>query len=403
MIGTEAFHVLERVRGADICGPEFNKYMRQCVKPEAMPFTNAVQRSRLLEMPDTNNTAPDELFIKRPFTSARRRWMALGVVIIIAALIYSGWWFWLAGTVREQINVWIDNNRADGRDIEMVHLDVSGFPGVLKINVEKLQIVDVGAGWGLRVPEITATMTPWKINQVDGKFSGPIHYSISKGSASKAYELEATSNDWTVEQDQGGRVRLGLQGVTLKSDDDTDTLEIASLKAVLIRGSVPVYGTLKLTASGITLPARAQSPFGSDVKVVDARLELVGAVSPDNLTAPKLSQWAKDGGAIEVRSLRIVHGILGLNGDGTMALDGRLQPIGAFSARVTGYDAALDQLIQVGLVKPSDGNIAKMILGAMGKVPAGGGPKQIKVPISVQDQRLSVGPIPLMRMPAILW
>jgi len=137
--------------------------------------------------------------------------------------------------------------------------------------------------------------------------------------------------------------------------------------------------------------------------VVDARLELVGAVSPDNLTAPKLSQWAKDGGAIEVRSLRIVHGILGLNGDGTMALDGRLQPIGAFSARVTGYDAALDQLIQVGLVKPSDGNIAKMILGAMGKVPAGGGPKQIKVPISVQDQRLSVGPIPLMRMPAILW
>jgi len=92
-----------------------------------------------------------------------------------------------------------------------------------------------------------------------------------------------------------------------------------------------------------------------------------------------------------------------LDGDGTMALDGRLQPVGAFSARVTGYDAALNQLIQAGLIRSSDGNMAKMILGALGKVPEGGGPKQIDVPISVQDQRLSVGPIPLMRVPEILW
>ena len=209
------------------------------------------------------------------------------------------------------------------------------------------------------------------------------------------------------EEDEGELVtetgKLDLEDVAVTSNDDKGVLKVADLKAVLIRGSVPIYGGLNLKVRDITLPALAQSPFGSNVKNIEAHLELIGGAPPGNLTAPELTQWANRGGTVEVRSLRIIHGTLGLDGDGTMALDGRLQPVCAFSARVTGYDAALNQLIQAGLVRSSDGNIAKMILGALGKVPAGGGPKQIDVPISVQDQRLSIGPIPLMRVPAILW
>ncbi len=354
-------------------------------------------------MTDPNNITQDETIFERPFTSSRRRWKTLGVVILIAAAIYTWWWFWLAGTVREQINVWIYNNRVDGRDIQMARLDVSGFPGRVDIRAEDLQIVDTGAGWRLRVPTINATMMPWKIDEIDGKFIGPLNLAVVKGAASNTYSVETSSNIWIVDRDQGGRVRLDLEGVAVTSNDDPGVLKIASLKAIVIRGSVPVYGGLNMMVRGITLPTQAQSPFGPDVKSVDARLELVGGAPPGNLTAPELDRWANDGGAVEVRSLRIVHGTLGLNGNGTMALDGRLQPIGAFSARVTGYDAALEQLIEAGLVRPSDGNIAKMILGALGKVPAGGGPKQIDVPISVQDQRLSVGPIPLMRVPTIFW
>lgn len=354
-------------------------------------------------MTDSTNITPDEMFIEKPFISACRRWITLGAVIFIAGLIYTGWWFWLAATVREQLHVWIDNNRVDGHDIQMTRLDVSGFPGRLNINAKDLQIMDTDAGWRLQIPAITATMMPWKIDEIDGNFIEPINLIVAKGSASNTYVIETSSNAWAVDRDQGGRVHLDLEGVAITSDDDRDTLKIASLKTIVIRGSVPVYGALKMMVRGITLPAHAQSPFGSTVKIVDARLELIGAMPPGNLTTPELSRWTNDGGAVEVRSLRIIHGTLGLDGNGTMALDGRLQPIGAFSARVTGYGAALEQLIQAGLVKSSDGNIARMILGALGKVPAGGGPKQIEVPISVQDQRLSVGPIPLMRMPAILW
>lgn len=354
-------------------------------------------------MTDPNKITPDEMILERPFTSSRRRWKTFGVVIFIAIVAYVVWWFWLAGTVREQINVWIDNNRMDGRDIQIVSLDVGGFPGWLDIHAKDVQIVDATAGWRLRVPGITATMAPWKIDEIDGNFTGPMNLAVAKGPALNTYIVETSSNTLSVDRDQGGRVRLDLEDTAVTSNDDKGVLKIAGLKAILIRGSVPIYGGLNLNARDITLPAKAQSPFGSSVKNIEARLELIGGAPPGNLTASELTQWAKSGGAVEVRSLRVIHGTLGLDGDGTMALDGRLQPIGAFSARVTGYDAALDQLIQVGLVKSNDGNIAKMILGALGKVPAGGGPKQIEVPISVQDQRLSVGPIPLMRVPAILW
>ncbi len=354
-------------------------------------------------MTDPNNITPDEMILERPFTSSRRRWKTLGVVIFVAIVIYVVWWFLLAETVREQINVWIDNNRMDGRDIQMARLDVDGFLGWLDIQAEDVQIVDTAAGWRLRVPGITATMAPWKIDEIDGSFTGPMNLAVAKGPALNTYIIETSSNTWAVDRDQGVRVRLDLEGVAVTSNDDKGVLKVANLKAFLIRGSVPIYGGLNLKVRDITLPAQAQSPFGSNVKNIEAHLEWIGGAPPGNLTAPELTQWANRGGAVEVRSLRIIHGTLGLDGDGTMALDGRLQPVGAFSARVTGYDSALNQLIQAGLVRSSDGNIAKMILGALGKVPAGGGPKQIDVPISVQDQRLSVGPIPLMRVPAILW
>lgn len=321
----------------------------------------------------------------------------------MGALIYTGWWFWLAGTVREQVNLWIANNRVDGREIDIAALDVGGFPGALDIRADNIQVSDPSAGWKLNVPAINGTMTPWKIDQIEGNFMSPLNLEVVKGPAANGYTFETSSNHWMVDRDQGGRVQLNFEDIVIKQGEDPAPLTISALNGVLIRGAIPVFGTLKMTASDITLPGHVQSPFGRDVKIVDTRLELVGAVPPGNLTASELRRWANDGGAVEVRSLRIIHGALGLDGDGTLALDGRLQPIGAFGARVTGYDTALDQLVQAGAVRSSDGNIAKMILGALGKIPAGGGPKQIEVPISVQDQRLSVGPIPLMHLPAILW
>ena len=50
-----------------------------------------------------------------------------------------------------------------------------------------------------------------------------------------------------------------------------------------------------------------------------------------------------------------------------------------------------------------DAVVATMALSALSKRPPGGGPSTVNLSVSVQNGKLSLGPIPLMEMPVIDW
>ena len=169
-----------------------------------------------------------------------------------------------------------------------------------------------------------------------------------------------------------------------------------------IYDSMPSLGRKFLMAgkSGLNL-THTEAAEGFLARYGAARENLAPALR--EFDAAAIRAWSNDGGAIDVQSLDLVHGVLGLNGEGTLALDNDLQPIGAFTARIAGFQAAIDQLVAAGMVRPDDGKLAKVVLGVMAKVPKGGGPLQISLPLTLQDRKLSVGPLPLVRLPMINW
>ncbi len=345
----------------------------------------------------------DEHIVETPFRNPRNIVLTVAVLLVMGAVIYTAWWYWLASQVRTQVDGWVDDMRQDGRTAVYGELTIAGYPGEMAIRIDRINAADPAGGWTVRVPALTALMQPWDITRLDGAVTGPVVLDFVNGAAPGRYTISAAVNAFRLDREDGGRVRIDASGLRATRDATPHPLTAENVTATLIRGSLPVYGRGTVDARNIGLPPEMHSAFGGHIAHIKFTAEATGATLPEGLNAESLRQWTGDGGAVDIKSLDIRHGVLGLNGEGTMALDGDLQPIGAFTADISGFNEAVDALVIAGAARPQDGALAKVVLGVLAKSPPGGGPKVVSLPLSVQDRRLSVGPIPLLTLKRIRW
>jgi hypothetical protein len=354
-------------------------------------------------MADPNDTGFDEHFVESPFKNRRNIALTAVVFLIIAGVVYTAWWYWLAAEVRQRVDAWIDAMRLDGREAAYEQLVVEGYPGTLAIRIAGIDAADPQGGWRLHVPALNALMKPWTIDRIDGAAAGPVALDLSRGAVPGRYTVSAGTNAFRLDPTGGGRIRAEVSSLRVEREGAPDPLTAENVTATLIRGALPVYGRATLEARAIDLPPEMHSAFGGDIAGVRITAEATGAELPEGISAAALRRWTENGGAIDVKSLEVHHGVLGLTGEGTLALDGGLQPIGAFTARISGFNDAVDALVEAGAARPQDGALAKVVLGVLAKAPPGGGPKVVSLPLSLQDRRLSVGPVPLITLKRIDW
>jgi hypothetical protein len=157
-----------------------------------------------------------------------------------------------------------------------------------------------------------------------------------------------------------------------------------------------------LTARGLGLPEGLDLPLGRMIGALRLEAGVRGTV-PAGPWAESLAKWRDDGGTVEVTRLGLVYGPLDVRANGTMALDGDMQPIGAFTAKVRGFFPLVDALKEKGLVRGRDAVTAKVVLGVLAKKPADGGPPTLNLPLTVQGRKVYAGPLALAEVPAIPW
>src|SRR5262249_43224440 len=119
-------------------------------------------------------------------------------------------------------------------------------------------------------------------------------------------------------------------------------------------------------------------------------------------TVAQLAAWSDAGGTVEVSRLDVAWGPLTLASSGTLALDRDLQPIGALSAKVRGFDRALDAFAAAGQLAPNQASVAKVALGWLAQ-PEKDGEKVVTAPISAQDGWIYFGPLRFARVPRVTW
>ncbi|MCH9012285.1 MAG: DUF2125 domain-containing protein, partial [Proteobacteria bacterium] len=95
-------------------------------------------------------------------------------------------------------------------------------------------------------------------------------------------------------------------------------------------------------------------------------------------------------------------GPLDLRAEGTAALDQRLRPQGAFTARIRGLPDALDAFAARGLIEPGVAFALKLTALALAKQRDETGKAVVELPITLQDGLFYLGPVALFRLAPVL-
>lgn len=164
--------------------------------------------------------------------------------------------------------------------------------------------------------------------------------------------------------------------------------------------------SVSLQAEDVALPV---APGGRVWALGDriAALTLDGAITGplSSLADPqaRAAAWRDGGDTLALHRLALRWGALDLTGTATLALDEALQPMGTATIRATGQGETLDALAAAHVVAPTVAQTAKAVLALMARTPPGGGPASVEVPLALQDRTLSMGRIPLLHLPHLLW
>lgn len=341
------------------------------------------------------------------------RMIILPSVGLVVLLLFTQGWFMLADSVTEGWGRWAAAQKKNGWTITTGTPQRRGYPAKVEIGLPMLRIT--GAAGGLEAESASLTFNGWAPGTPIFRISGPVTLTLADGQKLTGTVDEAkgslkqasggTSLAVTLSGFRGRQVTTGVP-VTL----DSLTLSVDPLApGAGASDRTPVY-RLAATLKNLILPQTVTGQFGTNMPEAVIQAEMRGpfvlpgsgsAKAPGTLTQA-LQTWRDGGGTLELQRLYLDWAPLKIGIAGTMALDEGLQPEGAFSTSINGLMPMLDRLERQGIIRGRDASVGRVLLGAMGQRAADGTVTHT-LPLSIQNQKLTVGPVPLMAVPPIRW
>ncbi len=332
--------------------------------------------------------------------------------VVGLAVLYTVYWFFMAANIRADAVKWAAAMEVDGYAVRYSKLKVGGFPMGFRYDMENTALGGKGEQppWLWRSAGLTLSARPWSPGRITVLPTGQQSLTVDDGDNATLYSGRAAdlsaefifAGGWPEQGEITGRDlsmtinstnrTLAVGTLTLafshqpdaNADDGTPTLDM-SLQAEDVLVSPSPLAALAGGRNGLELDAR-----------------LLGDLARAPL-AEAFKAWRDGGGTVQVTRLKADFGTLGIEAEGTLALDEAMQPIGAFIARIKGFFPALQALKRAGVISAKDAVTAMVVLSAMARKKTAGGPFILTMPVTVQDLSLRVGPAPLFKIPPLDW
>ena len=156
-----------------------------------------------------------------------------------------------------------------------------------------------------------------------------------------------------------------------------------------------------MTAERLAIPGTTL-PFDGAIDSLSARLHVTMPILllPD--PAQTATAWMHAGGRLIVDQATLHWGSLDARGTGSGGLDATLQPFATGTLHLTGYAEAIDALARAGTITGNDARVATTLLGLLAR-PVADGPLAVDMPLTLQGGKLSMGMVPLLRLPTLVW
>ncbi|MEX2454658.1 MAG: DUF2125 domain-containing protein [Rhodospirillaceae bacterium] len=319
---------------------------------------------------------------------------------------YTVYWYSAASEVRAAIDRWVAERTAAGWEVSLSEPRLGGFPSRIEVAIADGKIAgpEGPSRWRWELPPVTASARPWAPGNIAIDARG--RHRIATGDGPLVARFAAASSDIVAGPGSIRDAMIRLGGVEIDLPDGTRVA--AGLLNMHLReharidedaAGSPETGTgVAFDARALSIPAEWRPALGTSIARVSLDAVVAGTADLHGTFRDLLERWRDAGGTLEVRALAVDWQKLSLRAEGTFALDENLQPQGAMTADIEGVDPTADALIAAGLIDSQTAFAAKVANKAL---TLGGGPARL--PLTIQRQRLYLGPVPLLDVPAVEW
>ncbi len=334
----------------------------------------------------------------------RRRTLFGLIVLLLLFGVYAVFWFVAAGRIEDGLVAWADSLRRQKLDLTWGAIRVGGFPFAFDVRLNDARLRDGATAppAELRAPVFSASARPWnfrnwRLAAPEGLNAaiGPSGEPLMKLAAQTAVgSVDAAEADFTI------WFRLNEAVADLP---EHVSAENADLWVILPARSAQSHTERALAVAAdlhhLTVPM-TPAPFQGAADELAFGATVLGAF-PAAPLREAAATWRDSGGTIELDRFELRWGGLAVRGSGTLALGPDLQPIGAFSGAVSGFEELLKALADAGQLRMGDITMARIGL-ALAK-PGPNGRPEISTSFTIQNGQMFLGPLKLGPVPRINW
>ena len=351
----------------------------------------------------------------------RRPLLIVAVLVLVAGIAVNGGWYYARYRALKAVDDWAAAQRMDGIDIVWSSRAVTGWPlrldGLFTTPRATMTTPNRRIVW--QAPDVAARFYLFAPDTIDFGSPGQHAISIADSAGTSDFTLDTLTFVARAELTPGGRFAsfsAGGTGIRLSNPGPEPLVMAKAVQLVWDQpppvapesGSLPESLRVALRADALEfatgiLPPTPTPVLGNKIAVIRTNVALNGMIDPHLPVPQALADWRDAGGTIDIDRFEIAWGPVRLIADGTAALDPDLQPEGALSARVSGLMDLLTAMENAKMIDARTAAIARITLAVLTRPSEQGGPPEARVPLTIQDRKLSVGPVILLTMPMITW
>lgn len=327
----------------------------------------------------------------------------LGIPLVLLALLlgaYTLYWRAVADRLAPGVAAWAAKERAQRVDASWRKISVSGYPFSFRIRIQGARLADAALTPSpqVEIPALSAKASPWNLRE--WQLSAP------KGLAAFLFGPEAPKFSAAR---AAGRLSLAATGGRLSLTLETAKAAGVAVERAAFDIALPAKKPQKDTDTAFSFAVHlektrlpfAVAPLGDTIAELSFRSTVKGALGSGPILR-MAEAWREEGGTIDLDRFRLRWGALAVAGSGTLALDQGLQPEGAFSARIEGYDQIIRALVASGRMHKDTGGLARIALGLLSKT-GPDGKREVVTSFAIEHGELTLGPARLGRLPQISW
>jgi len=354
------------------------------------------------------------------YNAAMRRPLRLGLILTAALVVagaasYTAYWLIAAGQLKDGVARWTEEARAQGLAASWQSIRVGGYPFAFRVRLTEPRVVDeaVNPAAELSGPLMLASARPWDLNVWQTLAPQGLKATLRDPAKPPAGQplvrvsVDASSGAVSVASDGAVTVWLTLDGANAETGSEpADRVAARTANGWLVLPARPPHSHTERYLGfgadlyGLTVP-QAPSPFGRTIDNLSIGLTVKGMI-PAGPVRQSAEAWRQSGGTIELDHFRLFWDALGVTGTGTAALDRELQPVGAFSGAIEGYDKLIAAMVVAGRMRAGDASLAAVALSLLAKS-GPDGKLSISTSFTIDKGEMYLGPAKLGKMPRIAW